>query len=370
MIVGVVKERKNQEMRVGMVPSGVKTITELGAKVWIENNAGTGSGISNDDYKKAGARIVDDYRDIYADADMIVKVKEPLKDEIELYREGQTLYTYLHLAADKELTQGLAKQGVTSIAYETIQLADGSLPLLKPMSEVAGRMSVQLGATHLQCDHKGKGVLLGGVPGVHRGKVTVIGGGIVGMNAIKIAVGLGASVTALDIDSNRLAYLDDIYGNRITTLASTPANLSEAVAEADLTIGAVLIPGAKSPKLVTREMLRDIEDGSVLVDVSVDQGGCIETSKPTTYDNPTFVVDGVIHYCVANIPGTVARSSTFALTNTTLHYAMEIINKGVESAIRESEPIAKGVNTYKKEVTCEAVATAHNLEYVGLDKLL
>jgi alanine dehydrogenase len=370
MIVGVVKERKNQENRVGMVPSGVQTIAELGAQVWIENNAGLGSGITNDVYRQAGAKIVDDYSEIYAGADMIVKVKEPLKDEIELYREGQTLYTYLHLAADKELTEGLAKRGVTAIAYETIQSADGSLPLLKPMSEVAGRMSVQLGATHLQCDHNGKGVLLGGVPGVHRGKVTVIGGGIVGMNAIKIAVGLGASVIALDIDSNRLAYLDDIYGNRITTLASTPANLSEAVATADLVIGAVLIPGAKSPKLVTREMLSTIEDGSVLVDVSVDQGGCIETSKPTTYDDPTFVVDGVIHYCVANIPGTVARSSTFALTNATLRYAMEMISNGVEAAIKNSVPIAKGVNTYKKQITCEAVALAHDLEYVALDKLL
>lgn len=370
MLIGVVKERKNQENRVGMVPSGVKTLVELGGKVWIEKDAGIGSGISNDDYAAAGAKIVADREEIYGQCDMIVKVKEPLKDEIAYYRKGQTLYTYLHLAADKELTVELAKRGTTCIAYETIQLADGSLPLLRPMSEVAGRIAVQLGATWLQKDHGGKGVLLGGVPGVRRGRVTIIGGGIVGLNSAKIAVGLGAEVTVLDVNPVRLAYFDDIYENRINTLTATPANIQKCVAEADLLIGAVLIPGAKAPKLVTRPMLKTMEEGSVLVDVSVDQGGCIETTRPTTYDNPTFTIDGIIHYCVANMPGTVSRSSTLALTNATLPYAMEMVKKGVEGAVRENTALALGVNAYQGDITCEAVATAHGLKYKPIDTLL
>jgi alanine dehydrogenase len=370
MIVGVVKERKNQENRVGMVASGIKTLSDLGAKIWVEEDAGLGSGISNQDYINAGAKIIGDRHEIYAQADMIIKVKEPLKDEIGLYRPGQTLYTYLHLAADKELTIELTKRGTTCIAYETIQLADGSLPLLRPMSEVAGRISVQLGATWLQRDHGGKGVLLGGVPGVRRGRVTIIGAGIVGQNAAKIAVGLGAEVTVLDVSSAKLAYMDDIYDNRITTLSATPSNIEKCVTDADLLIGAVLIPGARSPKLVTRSMLKHMEEGSVLVDVSVDQGGCIETTKPTTYDNPTFIVDGIIHYCVANMPGTVSRTSTMALTNTTLPYAMEMVKKGVVEAVRENPALALGMNAYKGEITCQAVAEAHGLKYKALKSLI
>ena len=369
MIIGCVKERKKQENRVGITPTGAKTLIQLGAEVWIEKSAGSGSGLTDELYTEVGAKIIPTKEEIYGKADMIVKVKEPLPDEIDFYREGQFLYTYLHLAADKSLTERLAATGVTSIAYETIQLANGSLPLLRPMSEVAGRMSVQLGATHLQCDHGGKGVLLGGVPGTRRGKVTVIGGGIVGINATKIAIGLGANCTVLDISAERLGYLDDIYGNRIDTRISTPGNLWETVAAADLVIGGVLIAGAKAPKLVTRPMLKAMEDNSVVVDVSVDQGGCIETSRPTTYDDPTYIEEGVIHYCVANIPGTVARTSTYALTNATLPYAMNMQKKGVMQAVRENPALALGINTHKGKITCRAVADAHNMDFHELSTL-
>ena len=370
MIVGVPKERKSQEKRVGMVPSGVKALIERGATVWIEENAGGGSGIDDAEFAAAGAKIIADRKQLYAESDLIIKVKEPLKDEIPLYRKGQTLYTYLHLAADKELTTELAKTGVTAIAYETIEDADGALPLLRPMSEVAGRMSAQLGATYLQSDKGGKGILLGGVPGVRRGKVTIIGAGIVGINAMKIAVGLEADVTILDVNATRLAYLDDIYGNRISTLLATPNYLQKSVSEADLLIGAVLIPGAKAPKLVTRDMLKTMEPGSVLVDVSVDQGGCMETTHPTTYDDPVYTEENVIHYCVANIPGTVARSSTLALTNVTLPYAMQMVESGVKPFVKNRPLFALGVNLHEGKITCKAVASAHDLEYVPLSQVL
>ncbi len=370
MLIGVLKERKSQENRVGMVPSGVKTLTDLGAEVWVESQAGVGSGIRDQEYEQAGAQLTAEREAIYAKADLIIKVKEPLKDELPLYRSGQTLYTYLHLAADKELTVELAKQGVTAIAYETIQLEDGSLPLLQPMSEVAGRMAVQLAATHLQHNQGGKGLLLGGVPGVRRGRVTILGAGIVGMNAAKIAIGLGAEVTILDINPAKLAYLDDIYGNRITTLVSNPGYVERAVTRADLVVGAVLIPGAKSPKLVSRQMLQAIEDGSVLIDVSVDQGGCFATTKPTTYDNPIYTVDGVIHYCVANIPGTVSRTSTLALTNVTMPYAVQMATQGITNAIKANSALQLGVNTYQGAYTCKAVADAHHLDYKPISSLI
>jgi alanine dehydrogenase len=365
MIVGVPKERKSQENRVGMVPAGVKALINAGAKVLVEQTAGVGSGISDEEFKKAGAELVSQ-KDVYAKADLIIKVKEPLPDEYKLYRNGQALYTYLHLAASKELTQGLMDQGIVGIAYETIQLNDGSLPLLKPMSEVAGRISVQLGAAWLQKDHDGKGILLGGVPGVSRGKVVILGAGIAGQNATKMAVGLGADVTVLDINPDKLEYLDDIYGNRIHTLYSSQSNIENVIKTADLVVGAVLIPGAKSPRLITKEMLKTMEPNTVLVDISVDQGGCFETTRPTTYDNPTYRVDDIVHYCVANMPGTVSRTSTFALTNVTLSYALKMVKLGIEEAIRSSKEIASGVNIYHGKLTHQAVAEAHGLSYESL----
>lgn len=367
MIIGVPKEVKNRENRVGMVPGGVKMLVDAGHKVLVEAEAGLGAGVTDEAFEQAGATIVADAKSVWQQAEMVMKVKEPIAQEFELMREGQILYTYLHLAAAHELGHELVKRKVTAIAYETIELDNGSLPLLTPMSEVAGRMSVQVGAQCLQKHRGGKGQLLGGVPGVRRGRVTVIGGGVVGINAAKMAIGLGARVTILDVSAARLAYLDDIFGTDVDTLMSTPENLEHAIAESDLVIGAVLIPGAKAPCLVTREMVAGMEKGSAVVDVAIDQGGCIETIRPTSHDDPTFVEEGVIHYGVTNIPGDVPKTSTYALTNVTLKYAMEIANKGVERALSESKALRYGLNTYGGHVTYKAVAEALGLEYKVAD---
>ncbi|MBW2060338.1 MAG: alanine dehydrogenase [Deltaproteobacteria bacterium] len=356
MLIGVPKEVKNSEFRVGMVPAGVRILTEAGHQVFIEENAGKGSGITDEEYVKAGAVLLPEAAQVYDRAEMIVKVKEPLPGEYSLIREDQILFTYLHLAPAPELTRALMDCRCIGVAYETIQLDDGSLPLLTPMSEVAGRIAPQVGAHYLEKIHGGRGVLLGGVPGVEKGRVTVIGGGVVGANATKIAVGLGADVYVLDVNPRRLAALDDIFGNAIATVMANHENIARLVSVSDLVIGAVLIPGAKSPDLVTREMISTMPPGSVVVDVAIDQGGCIETSRPTSHEDPVFVVDEVIHYCVTNMPAIVARTSTFALTNVTLPYALEIANKGIERAIKGNMALASGVNLYKGKITCPGVA--------------
>ncbi len=367
MLIGIPKEIKIAENRVGMVPSGVKQLVHDGNKVFVQAGAGMGIGITDQDYINAGATILPTLKDVYDAANMIIKVKEPQKEEVSLLKPKHILYTYLHLAADLQLTKALMETGSTCVAYETIQLEDGSLPLLTPMSEVAGRMATQIGASYLQSEKGGKGILLGGVPGVRRGKVAVLGCGIAGTNAIKMAMGLGASVTALDISGKRLAQLDDLFHNRITTLYSNMGNIEKAVAEADLVIGAILIPGAKAPKLVTREMISKMQKGSVVIDISIDQGGCIETCRPTTHENPTFLVDGVIHYCVTNIPGAVASTSTYALNNTTLKYARMIASDGLENAAKENLPLRKGINIFKGDLVYQQVATDHGLPYTKLN---
>jgi alanine dehydrogenase len=367
MKIGVPKEIKNNENRVGLVPGGVKQLVLDGHEVFIEKNAGNGIGISDSEYEKAGAKILPSMKDIYETATMIIKVKEPQPVEIALLKPHHILYTYLHLAADRELTMGLMKSGATCVAYETIQLDDHSLPLLVPMSEVAGRMATQIGAAYLQLNNGGKGILMGGVPGVQRGKVTVIGCGIAGTNAIKMAMGLGAEVIAIDLSPKRLAELDDLFDNRITTLYSNAANIEQAVLQSDLVIGAVLVPGAKAPKLVTKEMISKMSNGSVVIDIAVDQGGCIETCKPTTHENPTFMVDGVIHYCVANMPGAVARTSTFALTNVTLKYARALAKDGVNEAIKKDRALKLGVNIHNGNLVYEQVARDLELPYTKLE---
>jgi alanine dehydrogenase len=364
--VGVPKEIKNREFRVAMVAAGVRSLVAAGHKVLIEKNAGVGAGISDDEYRAAGATIVPSASEVWSSADMIVKVKEPLAEEFQYLRPNLILFTYLHLAAAQELGVELMKKKVTGIAYETIQLADGSLPLLKPMSEVAGRMAVQIGAFYLQKYTGGKGILLSGVPGVERGRVTIIGGGVAGLNAAKIAVGLGADVKVIDRDIKRMEELDNIFEGRLTTIMSNFGNIEEAVTNSDLVIGSVLIAGARAPKLVTREMISKMEKGSVVVDISVDQGGCIETCKPTTHENPTFEVDGVIHYCVANMPGAVARTSTYALTNVTANYITALANKGLERAVHEDKALFKGINTFSGNIVHAAVAEAVSQPYVEL----
>lgn len=370
MKIGTITEIKDHEYRVGLVPGGVQLLCSAGHEVFVQSGAGLASGVPNERYEAAGARVVDTAGEVLATVDMLVKVKEPLAKEVEKLREGQILFTYLHLAPLAELTDRLLSLGVTGIAYETITARDGSLPLLTPMSEVAGRMAIQEGAHYLEKDEGGLGVLLGGVPGVRRGQVTILGGGVVGLNAAKMAVGLGASVTVLEKSHARMQYLDDIFQGRITTMMSNPVTTHEAVMDADLVVGAVLIPGASAPKLVTREMVREMKHGSVIVDVAVDQGGCIETTRPTTHSDPTFIVDGVVHYGVANMPGAVPRTSTFALTNVTLPFALEIANKGFAGAVRSNDHLRAGVNTYKGRVTCEAVATSQRKEYTLLEPLL
>lgn len=366
MKIGVPTEIKNNENRVGLVPGGVKQLINDGHEVYIQSDAGVNIGITNDHYLKVGAKILPTAKDIFEECEMIIKVKEPQPVEIAMLNSKHILYTYLHLAADKELTQGLLDSGATCIAYETIQNPDHSLPLLTPMSEVAGRMSVQVGAASLQLDKGGKGILLGGVPGVRRARVTVIGCGIAGTNALKMAMGMGAEVTAVDINTKRLAELDDLFETRITTLYSNPENLENAVINSDLVIGAVLVPGAKAPKLVTKEMISKMEKGSVVVDIAVDQGGCIETCHPTTHEDPTFLVDGVVHYCVANIPGAVAGTSTYALTNVTLKYARAIASKGVAKAALNNKAIELGINIYKGDLVYEQIARDLDLKYTPL----
>lgn len=366
MIIGVPKEIKISENRVGLTEANVKQLVAEGHKVFVQKDAGLGSMIKNEDYIRAGAKLLDTAEEIYSTAEMIVKVKEPLPPEYNLMKKNQILYTYLHLAAEPELTKVLVEREVKAVAYETIQDDNGQLPLLTPMSEVAGRMATQVGAYYLQKDKGGKGILLGGVTGVQRGKVTVIGGGVVGINAAKMAVGLGAEVTILDVNHARLAYLDDIFQGRITTMYSNLQNIETAVVNSDLVVGAVLIPGRKAPCLVTREMVSKMQAGSVIVDVAVDQGGCIETCKPTSHVNPTFEIDGVIHYCVPNMPGVVSRTSTYALNNATFKYASMIAQMGLEDAIAKSAPLYKGVNVYGGNVVYEPVATDLNMPYKAL----
>lgn len=366
MKIGVPKEIKNNENRVGLVPAGVRQLVQDGNEVFVQHNAGYGIGLTDEDFIEAGATILPTLEDVFETAQMIIKVKEPQPEEIALLRPHHILYTYLHLAADKELTEGLMNSGATCVAYETIQMPDGSLPLLVPMSEVAGRMATQIGASYLQIDKGGKGVLLGGVPGVKRAKVSIIGCGIAGTNAAKMAIGMGADVTLIDLSTKRLAELDDLFENKVNTIFSNSHNIEEAVLQSDLVIGAVLVPGAKAPKLVTREMISRMSKGSVVVDIAVDQGGCIETCKPTTHQNPTFEVDGVVHYCVANMPGAVARTSTFALTNVTLKYARMIAKEGVDKAAIKDKPLKFGINIYKGKLVYEQVAHDLDLPYTPL----
>jgi alanine dehydrogenase len=363
MIIGVPKEIKISENRVGLTEAGVKQLVSEGHTLYVQKDAGLGSGISNEAYEEAGATLLDSIGEVYAKADMIVKVKEPLPDEYDLMKENQILFTYLHLAAEKKLTEVLCKKKVKAIAYETIEGPNGSLPLLTPMSEVAGRMATQVGAFYLQKDHGGKGVLLGGVTGTARAKVTIVGGGVVGINAAKMAVGLGADVTILEVNHSRMEYLDDIFDHRVTTLYSNLSNIEKSVINSDLVIGAVLLPGKKAPHLVTEEMVRQMQPGSVVVDVAVDQGGCIATCRPTSHLEPTFEIDGVIHYCVPNMPGVVSRTSTYALTNLTFPFASKIAALGVEAAIESDENLLKGLNVYDGFVAYEAVAKDLDMEF-------
>ncbi|GGN95704.1 alanine dehydrogenase [Saccharibacillus kuerlensis] len=370
MIIGVPKEIKNNENRVGMTPASVTAYIAEGHEVRVEAGAGLGIGFSDKDYRDAGAEVVSEAAEAWA-AEMVVKIKEPLESEYGFFRPGLILYTYLHLAAEPDLTHALLDRGVTGIAYETIQLGDRSLPLLTPMSEVAGRMSIQIGAHFLEKTFGGKGVLLGGVPGVEPGRVTIVGGGIVGVNAAKMAMGLGADVTILDINADRLRQLDDQFGGRLKTLMSDKHNLEIAVERADLLVGAVLIPGARAPKLVTEDMVRQMGAGSVIVDVAIDQGGSIETiDRITTHDDPVYEKHGVLHYAVANMPGAVARTSTLALTMVTTPYGLQIARNGFRQAAHFNPAIAKGINTYGGRVTYRAVAEAHGLAYTEIEAIL
>jgi len=370
MRIGVAKEIKNNENRVAMTPAGVVNLLNFGHEVFIETGAGLGSGFSDEDYVNAGAKIVNTAEEAWS-MDMVMKVKEPLESEYKYFREGLILFTYLHLAPEPELTKALIENKVIGIAYETVQLPNNTLPLLTPMSEVAGRMATQIGAQFLEKVHGGKGILLAGVPGVKRGKVTIIGGGVAGTNAAKMAIGLGAHVTIIDLNPDRLRQLDDIFGSDVTTLMSNPYNIAEAVKESDLVIGAVLIPGAKAPKLVSEEMIQSMSAGSVVVDIAIDQGGIFETTdRITTHDNPTYEKHGVVHYAVANMPGAVPRTSTIALTNVTVPYAVQIANKGYKQACLDNEALLKGINTLDGFVTYEAVAEAHGLEYSSARTLL
>ncbi|MRV75266.1 alanine dehydrogenase [Duganella sp. FT92W] len=369
MLVGVPKEIKNQESRVGMTPASVKELTLRGHKVMVQKNAGAAIGLTDAMYMAAGAAIVDTAEEIFATADMIVKVKEPQPQECAMLRENQILYTYLHLAPDPEQTAALVKSGAVCIAYETITGPNGGLPLLAPMSEVAGRMSIQAGAAHLEKSKGGMGLLLGGVPGVAPGHIAIIGAGVVGTNALQMAVGIGARVTIIDKNVDRLRQLDLVYGNRVTTLYSNAASIEETVLDADLVIGGVLVPGAAAPKLVTRDMISKMKQGAVVVDVAIDQGGCFETSHATTHEKPTYVVDGVVHYCVANMPGAVARTSTFALNNATIGHAVALADRGWKAAM--SNPHLKaGLNVCQGNVTYEAVARDLGYPYVSADSLL
>ncbi len=369
MRIGVPREIKRHEYRVSMTPSCVKSYIKHGHEVFIESSAGLGSGFSDAEYSAAGAYILTDKAELFAKAELIVKVKEPLPEEYGLLRPGLLLFTYLHLAANRELAKVLMERQVSSIAYETIELSDHSLPCLVPMSEIAGRLAVQEGAKYLEKEFGGRGVLLPGVPGISRGQVAILGAGTVGMNACKIASGIGASVTILDINAKRLAYIDDIFGSRVTTLYATEANIAKALSEADVVIGAVLIPGESAPKLIRREHLKTMKQGAVIVDVVIDQGGCAETSRPTTHDDPVYLVDGIVHYCVANMPGSVAFSSTSALTNTTITYGLLLADRGLDKAMG-NDAIRKGLNTYGGFCVHEGVARSCGLAFTPLEKVL
>ncbi|MCA9483676.1 MAG: alanine dehydrogenase [Nitrospina sp.] len=369
MIIGVPKEIKTDEYRVSMTPAGTAELVHDGHTVLIQTGAGEGSGIEDEAYHRAGARIVE-RNEVFEKAEMIVKVKEPIAEEYALLREGVLLYTYLHLAPAPELTGALLERKVAGLAYETVQTANGSLPLLVPMSEVAGRMSVNEGSKYLERETGGRGILLGGVPGVDPGHIVIVGGGVVGVNAAKMAVGTGAYVTLLDINLDRLRYIDDIFGGRVKTIMSTKLSLVDFLGLADLVIGAVLVPGARAPRLITRDMLSHMKPGSVIVDVGIDQGGIMETSKPTTHSDPIYVVDGVVHYCVANMPGAVARTSTYALTNATLNYARQLAAKGLKKALEDNPPLRHGLNTYAGKITHPAVADAMGGEYVPVEQVL
>ena len=370
MKIGVPREVKDHEYRVGMIPAAAHELVVCGHEVLVQAGAGEGSGFEDEEYVEAGAAIAATAADVWSAADMIVKVKEPIEQEYDLLQRGQTLFTYLHLAPLPELTKLLCDRQVAGIAYETITDEEGNLPLLSPMSEVAGRMSVLMGATYLERRYGGRGTLLSGVPGVPAGEVVIIGGGIVGLNAAKVAFGMGARVTILETSGERMRYLDNLFHGAVTTMASNRHNLRAALARADVLVGAVLIPGRAAPKLVTREMLSLMKKGAVVVDVAVDQGGCFETTRPTTHSDPVFTVDGIVHYCVANMPGAVPRTSTFALNNATFPYAQALADKGVVEAVKSDPGLADGVNTYRGHITCQPVAESQDRPYKALSELL
>jgi len=368
MVIGVPKEIKKAEFRVAATPVGVKTLREAGHRVFVERRAGEGSGFFDEEFKKAGAEIIEDKKNLFDETELILKVKEPLPEEYELFHEGQILFTFLHLATDKNLTQALLKTKIVGIAYETVQVDSGYLPLLAPMSEIAGRVAPIVGSFYLAKHTGGCGRFIGGVPGVSPAKVGIIGGGTVGANAAKIAAGMRAQVTILDVDFERMRYLDDIMPSNVTTLTSNLYNLETVLPDTDLLIGAVLIPGAKTPRLVTRKMLHLMRKGSVIIDVAIDQMGCVETSHPTTLDDPVFEVDGIIHYCVANIPGAYPQTSTLALTNVTLPYVLKIANKGCKDALRKDPTLARGLNVINGKLTCRKIAKAHNLPFFSIEE--
>ncbi len=370
MIIGVPQEIKNNENRVALTPAGAKELTKVGHTVYVQQNAGEGSGFPDIEYMEAGAEILSSIEAVYESAEMIVKVKEPIAAEYDLVRKDQLVFTYFHFASSEALTQAMMKSGAICLAYETVELPDRSLPLLVPMSEVAGRMSIQEGAKYLEKPMQGRGILLGGVPGVRPAKVLILGGGIVGTNAAKMAAGLGADVTIMDINLNRLRYLDDVLPANVNTFMSSEYNIRSLISSHDLIVGAVLIPGAKAPKLITRDMLQEMAPGTVLVDVAVDQGGCIETCEPTTHENPTYVIDNVLHYCVANMPGAVPYTSTLALTNATLPYTLQLAKHGWEKACLQSNPLKLGLNVVRGEVVYQSVANAFDLPYVPVEKHL
>jgi alanine dehydrogenase len=370
MIVGVPKEIKNNENRVALTPAGTQELVKRGHVVHVQSTAGVGSGFSNEAYMKAGAKMLDDAEEIYKRAEMIIKVKEPIEEEYKFIRKDQLVFTYFHFASYEPLTKAMVASGATCLAYETVERLDGSLPLLIPMSEVAGRMAVQEGAKYLEKPLKGRGILLGGVPGVKPAQVLILGGGVVGTNAAKIAAGMGADVTIMDLNINRLRYLDDVMPKNVHTIVSNEFTIREFIKDADLIIGGVLVPGAKAPKLITRDMLKDMRPGTVLVDVAVDQGGCIETCRPTTHEDPTYIIDDVVHYCVANMPGAVPYTSTLALTNATLPYAIRLANQGWKKACLESTELRNGLNIILGEVVYKAVADAFSLPYSDVKKFL
>ncbi len=370
MIVGVPKEIKNNENRVALTPAGTQELVKRGHVVHIQSTAGVGSGFSNEAYMKAGGKMIDDAEEIYKRAEMIIKVKEPIEEEYKFIHKDQLVFTYFHFASYEPLTKAMVASGATCLAYETVERLDGSLPLLIPMSEVAGRMAVQEGAKYLEKPLKGRGILLGGVPGVKPAQVLILGGGVVGTNAAKIAAGMGADVTIMDLNINRLRYLDDVMPKNVHTVVSNEFTIREYIKESDLIIGGVLVPGAKAPKLITRDMLKDMRPGTVLVDVAVDQGGCIETCRPTTHEDPTYIIDDVVHYCVANMPGAVPYTSTLALTNATLPYAIRLANQGWKRACQESTELRNGLNIIHGEVVYKAVADAFGLPYSDVKKFL